>query len=229
MTARYAIYLPPPANSELARFAACWLGRDVDGTPVESNFVLDGISASKLRELTQSPRHYAFHGTLKAPFALRVGCELAALRTEINRFAAKQQRFSMPLKAGSLSGFLALMPAGPAPAMNALAGSIVREFDHFRAELSNADLAQRRQAGLTERQDRQLCAYGYPYIFEDFRFHMTLTERLSPPAHDQILAFLQDRIAGDWLNQFMVSEIALYGQPGRDTPFVLIERFPFGA
>ena len=44
----------------------------------------------------------------------------------------------------------------------------MRELDAFRAPPDDAELARRRKAGLTERQDALLMQWGYPYVFEEF-------------------------------------------------------------
>jgi hypothetical protein len=55
----------------------------------------------------------------------------------------------------------------------------VAAFDHLRDRATTAELLRRRAAGLTARQEKMLSRWGYPYVFDDFRFHMTLTSRLS--------------------------------------------------
>ncbi len=40
------------------------------------------------------------------------------------------------------------------------------------------ELQRRRAANLTPRQEFLLMHWGYPYVLDEFRFHMTLTRRL---------------------------------------------------
>ena len=56
-------------------------------------------------------------------------------------------------------------------------GGELRRFPRARCRSRIAPRAPRR--GLSERQIELLDAYGYPYVFEEFRFHMTLTDRLA--------------------------------------------------
>ena len=66
---RYAIYYLPPAGA-LADFGARWLGWDVRRGAAAVQLDLPG-----LRDATEAPRKYGFHGTLKPPFRLAEGQE----------------------------------------------------------------------------------------------------------------------------------------------------------
>jgi hypothetical protein len=76
---------------------------------------------------------------------------------------------------------VAITPDAAPEALAALERAVVTGFDRFRAPLDPADRARRRPERLSERQRDNLDRYGYPYIFEEFRFHMTLTGRLDEP------------------------------------------------
>ena len=43
-----------------------------------------------------------------------------------------------------------------------------------------AELERRRKAGLSAAQEKMLLRWGYPYVLDEFRFHLTLTGRLQP-------------------------------------------------
>jgi 2'-5' RNA ligase len=203
------------------------VGRALDGAALAQPDI-PGIDPARLFAITRSPRHYGFHGTLKAPFALAAGMSPAALDEAADAFARGRAPFEVRLEVGSLDGFIALVPAASAPALDALAADCVEAFDRFRAPLAEAELARRRAAGLTPRQDRNLRRYGYPYVLDDFRFHMTLTERLQAPEHDRVLALLAERAAPICAGQLSIAALALFEQPSRDAPFVLRRRFAFG-
>jgi putative phosphonate metabolism protein len=227
MSMRSAIYFAPAAGSALEAFGCGWLGRALDGTPLPQPAV-PGIDPARLVEITRSPRHYGFHGTLKAPFALADGASPHALDEAADAFASvRRTPFEITLEVGSLGGFIALVPAAGSPALEALAADCVEAFDRFRAPLDEAEIARRRASGLTARQDRHLLRYGYPYVLDDFRFHMTLTERLQPPERDQVLAILAGRAAPVCAKPFTIDAIAIFEQPSREAPFTLRRRFPF--
>ena len=64
MTARYAIYYAPPAESALSRLAAAWLGRDAFTGQRVRRPALPRLVGLNLDTLTRDPRGYGFHATL---------------------------------------------------------------------------------------------------------------------------------------------------------------------
>ena len=228
MTKRYAIYFAPPEGSALEAFGRSFLGRDhVTGEAVEQ-FTVDGIDAGTLTKLTTSARHYGFHATLKAPFELKEGCHAEDLRVAVETFAQGRRAFEAPpLQVSALSRWIAFTLSEHSPAMDQLAADCVREFEAFRAPLSESDIARRRNSTLTPRQDEQMLAFGYPYIFDDFHFHMTLAGPLEEGAGDELVATLRPLTSAIEAVPLKVEAIALYEQPGRDRPFLQTGRFPF--
>jgi putative phosphonate metabolism protein len=227
MGARNAIYFAPAPGSALETFGCGWLGRALDGAPLAQPAV-PGIDPARLVEITRSPRHYGFHATLKAPFALADGRAPDALDQAALAFARERAPFGIALKVGSLGGFIALVPATPSAALQELAADCVEAFEGFRAPLEEAEIARRRASGLTPRQDRHLLRYGYPYVLDDFRFHMTLTERLRAPERDRVLAILAERAAPICAVPLRIDSISVFWQPSRDAPFEQRRRFAFG-
>lgn len=228
MTRRFALYFAPPPSSELEAFGRRWLGRDhVSGDPVVQPAV-EGLEPDRLRRITRSAAHYGFHATLKAPFALREGRTADQLHEAAERFAGVRKPFETPpLRLSGLSRWIALTLSSPCPEMGALAADCVRDFEAFRAPLGEEDIVRRRQAGLSTRQDEQLLAFGYPYIFEDFHFHMTLAGPLEPEERDGILEILRRQTSTLPTSSLPVDAIAIYEQPNRDRPFIQTGRFPF--
>jgi putative phosphonate metabolism protein len=227
---RFAIYFAPPPGSELEAFGRRWLGRDhVSGEQV-ARPAIPGCAPDQLDAVTAFPRHYGFHATLKAPFELQPGCSAEELHRETSGFAAARRPFSCPaLRVSGLSAFIALTLAEPSPEMQMLADDCVRAFERFRAPLPEDELARRRASGLTPRQDDYLVRFGYPYVFDDFHFHMTLTGPLEPPEHARMLKLLVDLAGPVTAAPLAVDAIAIYEQPDRTTPFSLTGRYPLSA
>jgi putative phosphonate metabolism protein len=203
MTERFAIYFAPAATSNLWERAATWLGRDAaDGDIFEGPVA--GIDRGRLLNLTQSANRYGFHATLKAPMALAEGTDEAGLRAALAQFAARHRPVELGrLKLASLQGFLALMVDGENEALQDFAAHVVEDFDPFRAPMTVKDRAARAK-GLSERQIELLDAYGYPYVFEEFRFHMTLTDRLSEADAAEVTA-----AAGTWFAPVLEEPVVL--------------------
>ena len=230
MTRRFALYFAPPEGSELEAFGSRWLGRDhITGLDVEQE-AIDDLSRDDHRRITSSARHYGFHATLKAPFALKHGRTGTELHEAAETFTRKRRPFQAPpLQLSRRSRWIAFTLSAPSPDMDELAADCVRDFEPFRAPLTDRDLERRRQNNLTPRQDQQLLAFGYPHIFDDFHFHMTLAGPLDQPEKDAVFDLLRARTATLKKPPLPVDAIAIYEQADRDQPFMQTARLPFRA
>jgi putative phosphonate metabolism protein len=229
MSARYAIYYAPPADTALWRKASAWLGRDAYlGRDVARPHTPE-LADLDLAALTADPRGYGFHATLKSPF------ELVADRTEkqllalAERFAHTQAPFELPIAVASLGRFLAFRIEGSTKEIDALHGACMHAFEPFRAALAPADVERRRKAQLSAEQDARLVQWGYPYVFEDFRFHMTLTSSIADDGvRERMLAALRDHFAAE-AGPHRFDGIAVFKQADRKAPFDILQRFDFEA
>lgn len=226
-TPRYAIYYAPSPDSALHRFGSTLLGYDAvsgDDLPFP-----DGVTPD-WREVTEDPRKYGFHATLKAPTALADGRNEAELLAACAAFAGKARRIPViePV-VDAISGFIAVIPAKRSDELQQLAADCVTEFDTFRAPLTPQDRARRKPERLTERQRDCLDRWGYPYVMEEFRFHMTLTGRLSDERRGPIVARLRERFATIDLTRLAVDRIALFKQADPASRFRIIRSWPLRA
>ncbi|BBK43147.1 hypothetical protein STVA_31670 [Allostella vacuolata] len=229
MSPRYAIYYAPAADSPLAAFAASWLGRSFDGRPVGDRPALPGIPAGRLEALTAEPRRYGFHGTLKPPFHLADGHAEAELAAAVEAIAHGLRPFALPpLRLERLGGFLALVSSGPSAALAAVEAACVTRLDRFRAPPTESELARRRRARLTERQERLLAAWGYPYVLEEFQFHLTLTGRMEPDEQECVRSGLEPLVAAFCRAPTPFADLALFIEAEPGAPFALARRFPLG-
>lgn len=202
MSARYALYYAPAPGSAWDRFGAAWLARD----------------DARLRE----PRRYGFHATLKAPFRLRPGARPGDLVDALDAFTRTQCAFTVArLRVARLDGFFALVPARPEPRLDALAAECVRRFDGLRAPLSDDELARRRRVPLTLREEALLEQWGYPYVMEEFRFHLSLTGRVD--ADDALEApALPDE-------PLLIEAVTVFEEPEPGASFRRVHRSAFGS
>jgi putative phosphonate metabolism protein len=226
--ARYAIYYAPPVNSRLWRFGTRWLGRDpATGERLERSG-LEGFSSVYLDAVTATPRRYGLHATLKPPFALAAGKTPEMLHQALLRFAASRRPFALPpLKLTILRGFLALCLTQECPRLRQLAADCVGEMDEFRAPPSSSELARRQSSFLSLRQRELLARWGYPFVFEEFRFHLTLSGSLP----EETLRVLQTALQPLWnpvgQQPLGIAELCLFVEPGPKAPFRLVHRYPF--
>ncbi len=226
MTRRYAIYYAPPAGTELSRFGAEWLGRDAETGQTAEPSHMQHITRTMWQDATAAPRLYGFHGTLKPPFRLTPGTD----ETDMFAALAALGEDQAPVDAGGLrltqlGRFLALMPE-QADGIAALAARCVREMDRFRAAPSPDELARRRAAGLTAAQESLLQRWGYPYVLEEYRFHMTLTDGLDDPAQVRFRDELAGRTQKFIATPLTISDLSVFTQDAPGTPFRLMRRVP---
>ncbi|MEQ8507246.1 MAG: DUF1045 domain-containing protein [Rhodospirillales bacterium] len=230
---RFAVYLIPDAASPLWRTGCRWLGRDPDrkedSGPVTPVGDISGrLEAAEWSEITSEPRRYGFHATLKPPFSIKDGFDLADLDEALARFAAHYHAVAAPyLQVARLDGFLALRPQGDDAGLTDLAAECVREFDKFRRPSDPAVLAGRRRAGMTARQETLLTTWGYPYVMEEFRFHMTLTRRFDDRTAARVLPLVESMFAPALSEPMTVNGIALFHEAAPGVPFKIIRRYRF--
>ena len=228
---RYAIYFVPAPDSALYRFGSSVLGYDCySGNDVlpAAEFAAD---ARLWRELTQEPRRYGFHATLKAPFHLSPACTEAQLASAFTSFAALGHSVGrLAPEVALLSGFAAVVPRASSDAVAALADKCTTMFDAFRAPMSARERARRVAANLSQSQMHNLERWGYPYLFRDFRFHMTLTGKVAGKRAQAVLARLRAGFAKAWgERELAIDRLALLRQDGEHTPFRVIREAELSA
>ena len=179
---RYAIYYSPHEESLLHQLGASWLGYDAyKGKPTEQPG--NGLLNAK----TDAASLYGFHATLKPPFFLKPDANAVVLTAAVAELTHHLKPTTIDrLVLKSIDGFLALVPENQSSEIDFLAACCVSELDHYREEPSDAELIRRRSENLSARQHRYLTEWGYPYVFEEFKFHMTLTRRLEATEHDAV-------------------------------------------
>ena len=227
--ARYAIYFAPPVESALYQFGTALLGRDaVTGARV-AQLSVDGLTRERWKQITEAPNVYGFHATLKPPFRLATGVVPEMLVESLEQFAAERPSFHVPgLRVSRIANFVALVLQEQSHDFGELADACVERFDRFRAPLSANDVARRSPGRLTPRQRQLLEQWGYPYVFEEWRFHMTLASQLEPSEADHVCDGLAS-LATPFRNTPMtVDAVCLFVQPAPGTPFHLTRRLPFG-
>jgi hypothetical protein len=200
--------------------AAVWLGRDPEsGAPMPQPDIAD------LEEVTAEPRAYGFHATLKPPMRLAQGRSWFDVVRAADELAADIAPFELPrLAVSDVHGFLALRETVDCPTLQALADACVERLDPLRAPLTETELARRRRAKLTARQDEMLVRWGYPYVFDTWFFHMTLTRRLSAEEKRVFMPAVEAHLGRAIAVARRVTDICLFVQPAPGEPFVIEER-----
>jgi putative phosphonate metabolism protein len=224
---RYAVYYAAERGSTLDRFGAQLLGYDA-WSGERLPFPADVAKATPdWEEMTGEPRKYGFHATLKAPFALATGRAEAELAKACASFAAQPRALPVIKPAvDSISGFIAVLPAVPCDEIERLAADCLIAFDEFRAPLTEEDRGRRKPNRLTPRQREHLDRWGYPYVMEEYRFHMTLTGRLDEIRRAPVLQMLRERFAQVGIDDLTVDRIGLFRQNDAGGRFRIVGSWP---
>ena len=191
---------------------------------------MSDVSHERLCAIVADPRLYGFHGTLKPPIALVEGATERDFLDAVGSLAATERQIDVAaLELAELQDFLALVPSGRCAALQDFSDRCVVEFDEFRRPADEAELARRRAAGLTQRQEDLLLRWGYPYVLEQGRFHLTLTGRVQDSRERGV-------IQGELRRRFMafidrplaVRDLCVFRQPAPGRPFTVLARFRLG-
>ena len=226
---RYAIYFIPDPASPLWAFGSSVIGYD-SAAGADVPFPTHGIFRNPdARSWTEAPRKYGFHATLKAPFRLIDGVAEA----ELLALAARLAEATAPVRAGPLAvsvldDFIALTPERQGPGLTAFAGACVEAFEPLRAPLAAADRARRLKSPLTPQEIGYLDRWGYPYVFDRFRFHMTLSGRLAAGDRTRFAEALTQLYA-PIAQPLTIDAFAVCRQPAPEARFTVIRRFQMRA
>ncbi len=232
MSGRYALYFAPPAAHALWNAGCAWLGRDPTAEFRLDGATIPGLPPDLLARATATPRRYGLHATLKAPFRLAAGVRPEDLLEALEEFAHHQPAFPLlRLAVARIGKFLALIPAGPDPRVASVERDCVMHFDDFRAAPDAAELARRLHMSLDQVEHALLRRWGYPYVLERYRFHLSLTGSLEGIASD-----IQEIIAEAARAHFAAAlDVALYfdaisifKEPGPGENFLLWRRVRLG-
>ncbi len=220
MSVRVALYYAPAPSDPLWGAACRWLGRDP-----ETAATLPQPGLPEIHAVTADARVYGFHCTLKPP--MRLATNYGAFVDDAAALARGIAPFTMPrLHVADLSGFLAVREAEPCPALRALADACVAGVDRHRAPPDDAELARRRKGGLSAAREANLMRWGYPGVFGEWRFHMTLTRRLTATERAVFQPAAEAHLAGALPYPRQVDEICVFTQAGPGAPFMIAERLP---
>jgi len=226
--ARVALYYAPPAVSAWWNAGSEWLGRDAEtGAFLEPPAV--PALGQTVASLTVAPRRYGWHGTLVPPFHIAEGYAPEDVFAAAKEWAKQITPLDALLQAADLGRFVALKAAHADHdnAIRDIAASALHALAALRARPSSEDNEKRLASHLNPRQRALLHEWGYPYVLDEFRFHMTLSDSIDSETQRAVIRTLwQTRIQS--LGPLPFHGAALFVQPHRDAPFSVWKRLPFG-
>lgn len=226
---RYAIYAAPRSGTPLGRLGDAWLGRNCETGERIPRPNIPGYNPSEIAAFAETPARYGFHGTIVAPFRPTDDIRDVDLIDAVQALAEALSPVSIPgFDVRSLGRFVAIVPEVANDGMATLSRRCVEDMAQFRAPMSDAEWNRRIQAGLTPNQERLLSLWGYPYVMEEYRFHLTLTGSLDAVTRAQLCEDITD-YASAALGPHTFEDLALFAEPEPGAEFKLIRRFPLAA
>lgn len=221
---RYAIYFSPGAGSPLLALGNRWLGRDATTGEALNPDLPAHIRHENWMRATDSPRRYGFHATLKPPFYLAEDASLKDLQAALRVFAQSHSSFyAPPPVVGALGRFLALILSAHCEQFSNLAAACVSEFDRFRAPATEEETAARLRGPLTVREREHVMKWGYPYVFDTWKFHMSLTSSLHNGSLSLFEPYLRQRFAPACEQSILVDSICIFREPSPGALFRLLD------
>ncbi|MEA3120470.1 MAG: hypothetical protein QOH33_2 [Paraburkholderia sp.] len=227
---RFAIYYAPSRTSPWWDAGCRWLARDPESGALLAPPAVPALAARSrdVPSLSRAPQRYGWHGTLVAPARCAAGVSPDDVVRRARAWAERQSAFHLAVEAAVLEGFVAIRPATAegAAAMRALASDALYEFAPLRAMPSEQERRRRLDADLNPRQRELLERWGYPFVLDEFRFHMTLSDSIEPDDRQALIEWWRMQLPR--LGPLPVDGAALFVEPQPGKPFVLAARLPFG-
>ena len=229
---RVAIYFLPKKNSSLENFGKNLLGRDINKkkkislTRRQKYFINRGFTYfDELKDYCEEPAKYGFHATLKAPFRLKRNVKTKNFYDVISHIAAQHSRFKIKgLKIVYSKKFTFITSRKPNKLLINLESDLVKHLDTFRAELNKTEIKKRIPDSLTFKQNKYLKEWGYPFVFDQFKFHMTLMNQNNNKLSNKQKLELEKLIYKISNNVIEFNEISLLGE-NKNGYFEEIKRF----
>jgi hypothetical protein len=186
----------------------------------------EGHSAAMVDEMVDllQANSAAFHARNRAHVLAQAAAQGIAVASHDARAVVRARAaFVMPaLRVARLGQFLALVLHAPCPALQELADECVVRLDEDRVA-EDAAAQARRVAGLGERARASVARFGYPYVLDDWRFRMTLSNSGAP---DEMLAAAEAFFAGV-LGTRVIDSVGVFVEWEAGGEFCLVERVGF--
>jgi Protein of unknown function (DUF1045) len=228
---RIALYYAPPQDCAWWRAGCEWLGRDPQSGEIFDHAASSSIAGVPYREVIAAPRRYGWHGTLVAPFHCASGVgPLDVLATAQSWARGITTPADIALRPALMGRFVALRAASEADEaiLRDVAASALRALAACRTRASSEDVERRIVPGMSARQIALLREWDYPYVMDEFRFHMTVASSLdSPAAQEAVAAEWRTRIESLGPLPFNGAALFVEKEPGAD--FTLWKRLPFNS
>jgi alpha-D-ribose 1-methylphosphonate 5-triphosphate synthase subunit PhnG len=218
---RYAVYYVPDQDSDLYRLGSSLLGYSLREGKELPMAALPGAGAPG--EYSKKASVYGFHSTVIAPFRTQRGKE--GIASAIALALSKHAPFRLaPLRLRLLNGFPALCAEGPMDGFQALEKSLLEALYPLFLPPDPESLGRRGE--LNPKQLGYFWKWGYPFVLDEHRFHMTLGD---PNSSDGYIGALKNYFPASSTDALVFGKVTLCAQESPGSRFISLGDFPLGA
>jgi hypothetical protein len=170
------------------------------------------------------------HGTLKPSFELSPHTTEQELLTVATLVCRGLAPLKLPaLELGEIANIVSLVLEASSVELENFATYCVRAFDGYRRALTPDQEEVFRKNRLTVHQEQMLEHWGYPYVNEEFDFHISLTDPIPDERERHRVKDVLEGIAAPVLRKpLIMRELAVFKQNGTQESMSVIARIPFG-
>lgn len=227
--ARYAIFFAPGDDTALGVYGATVLRREATSKEewVNPQIPVNFENTPVWRACVARPAHYGFHATINAPFELNDSYSPDELFEDLSVFCKQQQPLLLENLAPRLTHRYDALAFDQQPQeIKDLAAACTTRFEKYRAPLTEQDVIRRQKKALSKSQISNLQQYGYPYVLDEFNFHMTLSGTM-PDDDNGFLRWL-GVLYGQMVPETpLLDRLCVFNQTDRKSAFTRIADFPF--
>lgn len=223
---RYAIFYVPEQGSLFNLAGSSWLGRDAydGGTFAQPN--VGELKPWQVAERTLNARRYGFHATLKAPAPLADHVTETDYVSAVAEFCKITPAVVLPnVEVRAFSSIFAIVPEARFAPLNELEKNIVMHFEPWRGGLNSEAMENRRLGKLTERQITNLERWGYAHCLDEFKFHMTLSDRIPEAEQPAFVAAMIKHFAEFDNATLSIDRLGIFVEVEPGAPFRILDSF----
>lgn len=212
---RYALYYIPRYQDELYK-----IGSQIIGYSIEEGSILSSPHQTKYNK---SVSKYGLHGTLVAPFNTLLTQEdlLQFVTSVCSKISELQIGFlkvyRMPRQ------YIALIPDHLESTLNELDNYLVRQIHQIRLPICQQNIPN--HTDLSEQYVQNILKWGYKYVFDDFNFHITLTDVINDEQMlNQEFYTIKNNLKQALNKTIILDSVCLVRQDKSQEPFKIIKR-----
>jgi len=226
---RYALSFTPSPSSLLWETGSKWIGLDSYFGKFLEQPCISGIESDRLWELTSSARYFGLQAIIKFPFRLASATTVEKLYDLLGSYAAQQQSVALTgLELQNSNDCFFLQSQTVPIQLLHIASGAVKMLNQVRAPLNPSECARLKAEFLTTQEKRNVQIWGYPYVFDQYKFQIRVTSRITKMVEKEMMYSALNRFfAPVCAEPLLIDALSLYVENGAGSPLRFLHRFTF--